>query len=68
VGGVSITFTRPKDLPDVTYSAESSTDLISWTPVTIMLVTDGLTQTMRATDPVTSGDLTKRFLRLRFSR
>ena len=67
-GGVSIFFTRPQGLPDVTYSAESSTDLINWTPVTITLVTDGATQTMRATDPVTTGDATKRFVRLRFTR
>ena len=66
--GLSITFTRPKGLPDVTYAAESSIDLINWTPVTITLVSDGPVQTMRATDPVTSGDLSKRFLRLRFTR
>ena len=66
--GLTLTFTRPKALPDVIYSAESSQDLVTWTPVTIVLVTDGPTQTMRAVDPLTSGDPGCRFIRLRFSR
>ena len=66
-GGLSLTFTRPKGLPDVTYAAESSTDLVSWTPITITLVTDGPTQTMRTMDPLTTGNPGCRFIRLRFS-
>lgn len=66
--GFSLTFTRPKDLPDVTYAAESSTDLVHWTPITITLITDGPTQIMRATDSLTSGDATRRFLRLKFGQ
>lgn len=67
-GSVSITFTRPKDLPDVIYSAESSIDMINWTPLPLTLVTDGPTQTMRVTDPLTSGDTSRRFLRLKFKQ
>jgi hypothetical protein len=66
--GLTITFTRPKDLPDVTYAAESSGDLVTWSPVTITLVTDGSTQTLRATDPNTSSTASHRFLRLKFTR
>ncbi len=66
--GLTLTFTRPNNLPDVSYAAESSDDMLHWLPVTLELVTDGPVQTMRAVDPLTSGDPAKRFLRLRFTR
>ncbi|MBX7207506.1 MAG: S8 family serine peptidase [Verrucomicrobiaceae bacterium] len=66
--GFSLTFTRPKGLPDVTCAAESTTDLITWTPLTLTVVTDGPVQTVRVTDPLTSGDVSRRFVRLKFTR
>lgn len=66
--GFSLTFTRPKGLPDVTYAAESSTDLLTWTPVTLVVTTDGPIQTVRVLDPLASGNPTRRFLRLKFTR
>lgn len=66
--GLSLTFTRPKDLPDVVYTAESSTDMITWTPLTLTLVQDGPVQTLRVTDPLTNGTPERRFIRLRFTR
>lgn len=66
--GFSITFTRPKGLPDVTYAAESSADLAAWTPVTLTIITDGPVQTVRVTDPLNLGDPARRFLRLKFTR
>ena len=66
--GLSLIFTRPKDLPGVTYAAESSDDLITWRPVNIELVTDGPIQTMRVNDPLTTGNPTRRFVRLKFTR
>ena len=66
--GLTLTFTRPNNLPDVSYAAESSDDMINWSPVTIILVTDGPVQTMRAVDPLTSGDPARRFIRLKFTR
>jgi len=65
--GFSLTFTRPKDLPDVVYSAESSDDLVNWTPLTIQLITDGPTQTLRVVDPLTSGNTSRRFLWLKIA-
>ncbi len=67
-GGLSLTFNRPKDLPDVTYAAESSPDMITWTPMTLILVEDGPIQTLRATDPLTTGPSDRRFIRLRLTR
>ena len=53
--GLSLTFTRPKDLPNVSYSAESSADLAIWSPVALTVIADGPVQTVRATDPLTGG-------------
>jgi len=66
--GLTLTFTRPNDLPDVTCAAESSDDLILWNPLPVELVADGNVQTMRVCDPLTTGDPARRFLRLRFTR
>lgn len=65
--GISVVFTRPKDLPDVDYAAESSDDMQHWSPVTLTFVQDGPVQTVRATDPATGG-APQRFIRLRFTR
>jgi len=65
--GLVLTFQRPKGLPDVLYAAESSEDMIQWTPCTLEMVTDAPVQTMRAVDPLTSGNPLLRFIRLRFT-
>lgn len=66
--GLVVTFIRPRGLPDVLYSAESSDDLIHWNPCLLELIADGPVQTMRARDPVTSGNPARRFISLRFTR
>ena len=66
--GLSLIFTRPANLPDVTYRAESSENLHDWTPVTLEVITPGTTETVRATDPLTTGNTSLRYLRLRFIR
>jgi cyclophilin family peptidyl-prolyl cis-trans isomerase len=65
--GLTLTFTRPKDLPDVSYSAESTDSLGSWTPINLELVSDGPVQTWRARDPLASGNPNRRFIRLGFT-
>lgn len=65
--GLSLTFTRPQGLPDVTYSAESSDGLGNWNPIPIEVISTGTTETVRARDPLTSGDASKRFIRLKFT-
>jgi PKD repeat protein len=66
--GLTLTFTRPNSLPDVTYAAESSFDLSHWLPVPIALVSDGPIQTMRVCDPLADIGPNRRFLRLIFTR
>ena len=67
--GFSIIFTRPLDLPGVTYAAESSGTLGSWSPALLEVLDRGpATETVRARDPLLSGDTSRRFLRLRFER
>lgn len=66
--GFSLVFTRPAGLPGVTYAAESSEDLGAWSPVPLELLTPGTTETLRARDPLDTGDPFRRFLRLRFGR
>jgi hypothetical protein len=61
-------FTRPKDLPDVDYAAESSVDIGIWSPALLETLLDGEVQSMRARDPLTTGDTSKRFIRLRLTR
>jgi len=64
--GLTLIFTRPKALPNVTYAAESTDSLTSWSPVTLEVITDGPVQTVRARDPLTSGNPTRRFMHLIF--
>ncbi|MFN7561772.1 MAG: MBG domain-containing protein, partial [Prosthecobacter sp.] len=64
--GLSLVFTRPKDLPNVTYTAQSSENLSSWTPLTLEVVTDGPVQTMRARDNLAVGNPGQRFIRVLF--
>lgn len=66
--GLTLVFTRPSGLADVVYSAESSDGLGSWTPVPLEVLTTGETETVRARDPLTAGDASRRFIRLRFAR
>jgi hypothetical protein len=66
--GLSFTFTRPANLPGISYEAESSEDVGNWRPVLLELVTPGTTETLRARDPLDTGDPGQRFLRLRISR
>jgi cyclophilin family peptidyl-prolyl cis-trans isomerase len=65
--GLTLTFTRPKDLPNVSYSAESTDSLGTWTPITLELVSDGPVQTWRARDPLATGNPNRRFIRLGFT-
>jgi len=66
--GLVLVFNRPAGLPDVLYAAESSDDLINWHPCTLEMLADGPVQTMRAVDPLTSGNPAQRFISLRFTR
>ena len=64
--GLTLTFTRPASLPDVTYFAESSEELGSWSIIPLEVTVPGDPETVRARDPLTTGDPSKRFMRLRF--
>ncbi len=66
--GLSVTFTRPANLPDVSYAAESTADLGTWTPVPLEVLVPGAIETMRARDPLLTGNPLLRFLRLHFER
>jgi len=66
--GLVLTFYRPSGLPDVLYGAESSDDLVHWNPCLVEMVADGPVQTMRAVDPLTSGNPARRFIYLRFTQ
>lgn len=66
--GLSLTFTRPAGLSDVIYAAESSDGLGTWTQVPLEILSTGEVETVRARDPLTSGDPSKRFIRLKFTR
>ncbi len=65
-GHLTLTFTRPKALPDVIYSGEAGPDLLTWPTAALIEVLDqNDPQTFRITDPVSTGDGARRFLRLR---
>jgi hypothetical protein len=64
--GLTLTFTRPAGLPDVTYFAETSEELQAWSPILLELIAPGDPETVRARDPLNTGDPSKRFMRLRF--
>jgi hypothetical protein len=66
--GLALTFTRPANLPGVTYAAESSDDLDVWSPIQLDILEWGTTETVRVLDPLLRGDPSRRFLRLRFGR
>ncbi len=66
--GLSLTFTRPADLPDVIYAAEASDDLDGWQDVPLEVLEPGATETVRALDPPAAGIRLHRFIRLRFER
>jgi hypothetical protein len=66
--GLTLSFTRPKGLPDVEYVAESSDDMVTWTPIEMEIISDGTTQTLCACDPLTSGNRGMRLIRLSFTR
>lgn len=65
--GLTLTFTRPKDMPDVTYGAQSTDNFDGWDALTLELVSDGPVQTMRARDPLTSGNPSRRIMQLIFN-
>lgn len=65
---LSLTFTRPASLPGVSYGAEASGDLITWTPVALELLVPGATETVRASVSRATGNPFRRFLRLRFDK
>lgn len=67
--GLTITFTRPKDLPDVIVAAESTDSLQSgnWSILPLEVTSDGPTQTIRVRDTLSSGNPGRRFIRLLFS-
>lgn len=62
--GLTLVFTRPKNLPGVTYMAESTDSFGVWNPVALEVITDGPVQTVRARDPLSSGNPGRRFIRL----
>jgi YD repeat-containing protein len=65
--GLTLMFTRPKNLPDVTYAAQSSDTLGSWNSVTLEVISDdGQVQTVRARDSLVTGNPNRRFMRLIF--
>lgn len=66
--GLSVTFTRPFGLPNVTYGAVSSDDLEIWNPVSLEVTVPGDPETVRAIDPLTSGDPSRRFIKLFFEQ
>jgi hypothetical protein len=66
VNSFSLTFTRPVNLLDVIYGAESSVDLHTWSPVPLEVLQSGSTETVRARVLINSGNPLLRFLRLRF--
>ena len=66
VNGLTLIFTRPKALPNVTYTAQSTDSLGTWNAVTLEVITDGPMQTIRARDPLTSGNTSRRFMHLIF--
>ncbi len=62
------TFTRPANLPGITYAAEFSDDAITWSPATLEILTPGLIETLKASAPLAPSEPFHRFLRLHFER
>ena len=67
-GHLTLTLTRPKSLPGVSFFGEATSAPGSWpTVVPIEILADGDPQTIRLTDPIGSGGSAQRFLRLRIT-
>ncbi len=66
--GLTLNFTRPKDMPDVIDGAQSTDDLAIWNARTLEVISDGPVQTMRVRDPLTTGNPSRRIMRLIFDR
>ena len=66
--GLSLTFTRPANLPDVSYAAESSDDLGIWSEIPLVVLEPGPNETVRARAPLSPGEPPRGFLRLHFVR
>ena len=66
--GFSLTFTRPAALPGISYFGESSETLGNWSPIPLEVIQPANPETVRVRDPLTSGNPSRRFLRLRFNR
>ncbi len=65
--GLTLVFTRPLGLPDVTYAAQSTDTLGSWNSVTLEVInTVGQVETVRARDTLATGNPNRRFMRLLF--
>ncbi|BCU78411.1 hypothetical protein llg_31260 [Luteolibacter sp. LG18] len=64
--GLTLTFTRPKGLPGVTYIGESTEDFTAWTTLPLEILQSGDPETIRVRDPLAGGNPKRRFLRLRF--
>ena len=65
-GHLTLTFTRPKGLPSLSYRGEVSGDLASWLSLdTPELLIDSDPQTLRFRDPVGADASAQRFIRLR---
>ena len=62
---LTLSFQRPRALPDVDYKAQVSSDLMTWTTLPLEIVTDGETQTMRAVDTAPASGTVQRFMRLK---
>lgn len=63
---LTLTFTRPRELPGGTYAVEVSGDLQTWDAVPdLEIVSDATTDTVTARDPVAASAATQRFMRLR---
>ena len=65
---LSITFSRPKGRSDLTYHAESSSDLRVWTAIPLEIIAESETsETLKARAPRSTAP-EKQFLRLRFTQ
>ena len=65
-GVLFLIFSRPTALPDVSYAAESSTDLVVWEPANLEVIGSGDPQTVRVSVPIADSPPYSRMLRLRF--
>ena len=65
---ISLVFTRPPNLPGITYHPESTDEFGTWTPAPLELITPGNPETLRARTPLATEEPYRRFLRLRFER